>query len=240
MKNTKTLFRTSVIVLVVFCVVLCSFTTGLVRQEALGTPFSTLPPVNATLATPIGASTPVPTPLPTLGPGQYFQDGDDNLPELITRNGDDEFGYGEIKGASDLYLVWVTDENGTYYLVVDKEDEYFSSETKPDDFLDLMSERESILKEMRDIEIKITEQQGSRKGSDQGAIIIVVIGGVFCNIITVGGCFLPFATGGFALVGKAISHNVAAHDLEDLLIPIEEDLGRAEQNILGRFETMKQ
>jgi len=238
MKKQKKLIRTGFFAVLIFSIILCSFTTGMIRPRALGTPFRTVPPVNATLATPIGALTPVPTPIPTLGPGQYFEEGGD-IPELVTKNGDDEFGYGEIAGSSDLYLIWVTDEDGTHYLIIEENDDNFSNDSKPDDFLDLISKREEIQNDIHDIEIKITEQQASRKGSNGGAIIIVAIGGIVCTFITAGGCFLPFATGGLGLVGKAIAHNTSANDLAELLVPLEKELSKNEQNILGRFETMK-
>jgi hypothetical protein len=129
MQKSKALFRTGLISILVFSIILCSFTTGMVRHNtSQGTPFQTLPPVNATLSTPIGAQTPVPTPLPTLGPGQYFEEGEeDSLPEVARPELLSEpFGYSEILGQTGQVLVWSTDDEGhKHYYVLEKTSDYF-------------------------------------------------------------------------------------------------------------------
>jgi len=59
-------------------------------------PFATIQPVQASFAPPVGSTTPVPTLIPTLGPGQGFVST--MKPDTITEIGSDEFGYGEIAG----------------------------------------------------------------------------------------------------------------------------------------------
>jgi len=123
MQKPKALFRMGIVAVLVFSIILCSFTTGLVRQGALATPFQTLPPVNATFATPIGVLTPVPTPMSTVGPGDsliYIVGdslivGSDTYPigDIFLNPGEiplgaettsmlSDFGYADIKGMEDF------------------------------------------------------------------------------------------------------------------------------------------
>jgi len=129
MHKPKAIFRTGFISVLIFSIVLCSFTTGIARQEVMGTPFSTLPPVNATFATPIGAQTPVPTPIPTLGPGRYFEESDEeDLPEVARPDliENEDLGYTGILGEEGLFLVWSIDDNGKkHYYILDEESDYF-------------------------------------------------------------------------------------------------------------------
>jgi len=129
MQKPKSFFRFGLISISIISIILCSFMTSMVQSSPLqATPFKTLPPVNVTFASPIGALTPVPSPLPTLGPGQYFEEGEeDSLPEVARPELLSEpFGYSEILGQTGQVLVWSTDDEGhKHYYVLEKTSEYF-------------------------------------------------------------------------------------------------------------------
>jgi hypothetical protein len=120
MQKSKALFRTGLIAILILSIFLCSFATGMVQQSSIpGKQIPTVPPIVATLPTPIGGQTPVATPIPTLAPGQYFEE-DDTLPN-VTRPDllEEPYGYSEIVGSLDQFLVWSTDDNGNkrYYVL---------------------------------------------------------------------------------------------------------------------------
>lgn len=105
---------------------LCPIATGIYSQKSrayAGQDFPTVVPINATFAAPVGTAIPTSVPIPTLGPGQFFDD--DAKPRLISSHGDDRFGWGELAEDSDLVLIWVTDEQGTQYLVAEKDSDFF-------------------------------------------------------------------------------------------------------------------
>ena len=87
-------------------------------------------PPNATFAAPIGTPISVPTPIPTLGPGQYFEE--ENKPDVsLIEGGDEQFGYGPLKDNPSLYAMWMTDEDGTHYFVVPKGDDSLLGDKDP-------------------------------------------------------------------------------------------------------------
>jgi hypothetical protein len=155
MQKSKSIYRTGVISVVIFSLILCSFTTGMVRQGALATPFQTLPPINATLATPIGVLTPVPTPMTTVvagsnlirveggslivGPNTYpigdeFRDASGLPIGASTESMMGDFGYASINDIEDYKLLWITDKKGfKRYIIVDVSDPLFIGHKDVDD-----------------------------------------------------------------------------------------------------------
>lgn len=245
MKKQKKLIRAGFFAIIIFSIILCSFTTGMTRPRALGTPFQTVPPVNATLATPIGALTPVPTPIPTLGPGQYFEEGDH--PEITKKYGDDKFGWGDIEGKPDLALIWVTDEDGTHYMVVNKSSDAFAgyrlrdengnptNDRLEDGFIHLIQELADKEQDIFEIETKINDKQSLRAGADTGAVLIVIAGVVVCGVMTGGACFAAFAVPALGGVGVAVGANTSAHDLEDQRAELEAERSTIEGNLFVSF-----
>ena len=129
MKTSKSLLRTGVLVLSAFflAVFQVSLSSILVDSPAYAQPFATLPPNTATLNPAGVVGTPVvPTPIPTIGPGQSFTEGQEELlPELLRPDLlDSDYGYSEILGKPGLFLVWSTDEYGTksYFVLQDGND----------------------------------------------------------------------------------------------------------------------
>lgn len=82
-------------------------------------------PPSAEFPTPFGEQPELASPVSDLRPGIYYDFDDGNLPPLKSKVGDDEFGYGDILGQDNLVLVWITDENGTHYLIMDKNSDDF-------------------------------------------------------------------------------------------------------------------
>jgi hypothetical protein len=68
------------------------------------------------------------TPVPTIGPGQYYEEGEEDLLPEVTRPDllDYAFGYSEISGHPGLFLVWSTDDAGSRrYYVISVDNPYF-------------------------------------------------------------------------------------------------------------------
>jgi hypothetical protein len=129
MQKSKSLFRMGVAAILILSIFLCSFMNGMVQQSSIpGKQIPTVPPIVATLPTPIGGQTPVATPIPTLGPGQYFEEGDeDDLPEVARPDllRKEDMGYSAILGEEGLFLVWSTDDDGNkHYYILDQEKDY--------------------------------------------------------------------------------------------------------------------
>jgi len=78
----------------------------------------------------------VPTPAaqPTYAPGQIYEEDDPNrpIPEQSLIEGNQKFGYAQLVENPDLYVVWITDENGAHYLIVDKDSQVLTGGSNPD------------------------------------------------------------------------------------------------------------
>jgi hypothetical protein len=232
--NQRGMFRTGLIVLVAISLMLCSLSGGVQQGKAvalLGTPFQTVPPVNATLATPIGQATPMPTPLPTLGPGQYFENGDPRRPAVGITHGDAYFGWGYISGNPDLALIWMTDEKGTHYLVIDATSEWFLGRIDKDTNVREENGFEDFIRQMEDR----TKQFEADAG--QG-----VVAGLVANILISGLALCP-ETGGAACIGAVIVAAVTAIGTGLLkvfkMLEFKDDLAEIQTNIRGSFEILK-
>ena len=123
MKYSKVLARTGILLFSALCLlvfqlansILLGNTVALAQDE-----FPTVPPSDAEFESPIEDLDPIPTPIPTIGPGATFDEDDPNLPEIDEdgRVGDDEYGYYQLPEDPSLYLIWTTNEDGTHYTVV--------------------------------------------------------------------------------------------------------------------------
>jgi hypothetical protein len=232
----KLRIRIGLLVTSAVAVALCPLTTAALfsaRPASARQPFSTVQPVQPTFTPPVGTTAPIPTPLPTLGPGQGFDST--TKPETITEVGDDEFGYGEIADKPGLYLVWITDENGTHYYTMDGSDPQFRGSTRDDDFSDLIDARAETLRELGDKQDEIEKHQTQRTTYDVVALGIIGIGALVCGVITGGLCFAPFAVGALTAVGNAAAQNGAAQSLQPTLDELQGDLDQDEANLRGRF-----
>jgi hypothetical protein len=224
MHNPKAILRTGFLTVLIISIILCSFTTGMVRQNVFqGTPFQTVPPVNATLSTPVGALTPVPTPIPTLGPGQYFEEGEQ--PEISTMNGDEYFGWGEIKDNKDLLLIWVTDANGTHYRVIEKDNEIFlGDENLKNGFIDYIGDVDSGRTQL------VNKLESSRNAGAVSAGAAIVFGALLI--------FGPFGlAAGIAVAGVvALGESAREIGVQDQLMG---NIATLETNLIAKFNEMK-
>jgi hypothetical protein len=158
------------------------------HNTSQATPFQTVPPVKATFATPIGAETPIPTPLPTVGPagsliyiegnslivgsetypiGDEFLDAGELPIGASTESHLGDFGYADINNIEDHKLVWITDSEGVkHYIIVDVTDHLFiGHEGVEDGFI-------HYLDNLIDAENKIIWAMGGAIGGLVGATVL--------------------------------------------------------------------
>ena len=130
MATSKRRFGTGLIGLLAVSLFLCPLALGsqnAYQAAQAAQPFNTVVPPNVTFRPPIGTVQALPTPIPTVGPGQFFEEGEENLLPGVIRPDrlKEPFGYSEILGKPGLYLVWSTDDDGNKrYYVLDKGNEY--------------------------------------------------------------------------------------------------------------------
>ena len=166
--------------------------------------YPTVPPVDPTIATPFGTSIPSVTPIPTLGPGQYYEGGD-RIPDVIQPELLDEpFGYSEILGKPGLYLVWSTSDVGKkHFYILDESSKYFTL----------------IVEAVDDYQTRVFDL----KASAPGKRFLVGAGGVvvFSTISAV--------CGGGAIVAGALQHweiTAAGVACDGIYIPLSFESGR--------------
>lgn len=153
--------------------------------------FGTVPPISPDVPTPIGESDAVPTPLPTLGPGQYFDADDPGRPEIDPDGvvGDGAFGYMELAGEDGLYLVWMTDELGTHYLVVDENSDLLTGGADLEaGFFELAARREQLNEAVALARDQQATHQRSGRNLRWGTIAILGVVGTRYRSQPCGGC----------------------------------------------------
>lgn len=232
MAKHKKKIRIGLMVTLIVCVILCplawggySVHYGAHAQEKRDDPIEFTPHVTEIVIT----VTPEPVLKATVGSGQTFDS--DNKPELVTVHGDDDYGWGDIKDKSGLVLIWITDEDGTHYIVVDKSDELFNGYSIRDEngertgvviedgFEDFIRAREETLRIFN-----------NSRAMGAGASSVTIIAGLLfasCPATLGAGCVAAFITGTVAL-GEAIRESRIREDLTD-------DIKELERNIQGRF-----
>lgn len=206
MTFAKLLLRTGILVFSAFCLLLLQLTSSLISTGGTAyanQPFPTVPPVDPEFVSPIDEEIQAPTPIPTLGPGQAFEDESANLPEAVEVHGDDEFGYGKIKGEPGLVLGWFTDEDGTHYVVMDATDDLFlgtldsGTNTRAEDgFQDYIDQRDQL-----------TKQRFAKHGEGfaSGAVMGVLAWGIgLCPATGGAGCVAGIVVAGALALGNAI------------------------------------
>lgn len=199
--------------------------------EDLSFQFTPLPASTVTLV-PVFAETAVlPTPFPTVGPGQSFDQDSPNVPETVTEEGDDQFGYGRIADNLNLLLLWYTDQSVTHYLVVDETNE--EQKNLVEYFQQQVSERESQLDDIATKELELQETVSKGRRNEVFAVGIAVAGGI-CGVLT-GGLCIPFALGALGAYGLAWDEYFRQERQfgeRDLLL---EQLAETEANLSGSY-----
>jgi hypothetical protein len=91
--------------------------------------FDTPIPPTPDFVEPFTATPPVATPIPTVEPGQYFEeDEEDLLPEVARPDllESEDLGYSAILGQEGMFLVWSVDDDGNrHYYVLEGTSDYF-------------------------------------------------------------------------------------------------------------------
>jgi hypothetical protein len=203
---------------------------------------------------PSGLGTPDPnqpiptmTPVPTLGPGQYFDENDIHRPQVdYIEKGNELFGYGPVLGTDDLYAIWITDETGTHYLIVHKDSELLRGDIDPitekrvENGFDIMMD--PWVEISNDIDNKlgdINEQQESRRSSHGTALGIAGAGGFICGILTGGACFAAAGLAALTAWGKGVHHNGLRQAEIARLEGLQKDLADEENRLMGIYERGK-
>jgi hypothetical protein len=119
----------------------------LVHPAGAATPFQTVRPQQPTFTPAIGAVEPLPTAIPTLFAGQYFEEGDLGRPKVDedAMEGDLQFGFQRLTENPDLYMVWMTDADGTHYMILRADSDVITGGNDPESgFLFLVRQRERV------------------------------------------------------------------------------------------------
>jgi hypothetical protein len=177
-----------------------------------------------------------PVPAPTLGPGQYFEADDPNRPQIDDNmiKGDQKFGYAQLLENPDLYAVWITDSDGTHYLIVDKGSEVLTGGTDPNSgFFTLIRQRD----EKFNLILTAVDQRNEHKSTGDlfagGTVVTGVIWGA-C-IIATGGLCLPFGGvfGGF--IGLTFNKDSDARIQQTIIDGYQREVAQIESDLRGKF-----
>ncbi|MFQ5923584.1 MAG: hypothetical protein ACE5M4_12150 [Anaerolineales bacterium] len=180
-------------------------------------------------------------PNPTLGPGQLYSE--ENKPAVShTEKGDDEFGYGPSKENSDVYVVWMTDENGTHYFTVGAtSDELLGTEDPvtgtraTNGYVHLIEDRELKKVDVIDKEQEANRHQNLRMTSHGAAIGVAIAGGLICGFLSLGTCFVAFGVAAVtAWVSGAVQNGEKVSSQEDLSV-LQGQLQGIETQLQGKF-----
>jgi hypothetical protein len=180
------------VALIAFSLVVCPLGWGAAsapaRAAAQGTPWD--------IPTIVGTPIEMPTPISTVGPGQFFEHDDPLRPEVTVVAGDPRSGYGWLAGDPHLYAVWVTDESGTWYLIVEEGSNLITGEGEQHGFAWFIGQREQILADIAEAHDDMTTYNDTADGFFLGALGLT-FGGAVCLAFTVGLCgvFLGGAIG---------------------------------------------
>jgi len=179
----------------------------------------------------------------TLSPGQLYSE--ENKPEVShIEDGDDEFGYGPSKDDPDVYVVWMTDQNGTHYFTVAADsdellgtlDEATNSRAQ-NGYVHVVADRDSKLQEVIDMEEKANRHQNLRMGSHGASVGTAVVGAIVCGLLTAGACIVAFgvaAVGAWALGVQQNGEKLSAQDSLERLDGQLSDIGAELQGKFGQ------
>lgn len=156
-------------------------------------------PPSAGFPTPFGEQPEILTPVSDLRPGIYFDSDEGNLPLLKSKVGDDQFGYGDILGQDNLVLVWITDKNGTHYVIMDRNSDDFlgfqprdvngtvqGSRLEDDGFKYWVDQREQGVDEFNSASNQFTASGLVGIGAGVGMLICAFTAGVGCVVTALG------------------------------------------------------
>ena len=241
MSHTRTRVRLAITAALVICIIVCPL--GYASSLSVGSAhayqeFGTIPPKDREFDTVFTATPDIPTPLPTIGPGSTFEQGDTNNPGVrFIEKGDTAFGYGPLKGSDELYAVWTTDRDGTHYIVVHKDSVLLRGGIDPatnsryangfDELIRLREEAQKLL----DAEVaQIDPHNDTANNIFNIGAAVATVGAVVCILVTFGACApivgigAALIVGGFASQSVARAHGAAARVHADSVESIEGEL----------------
>lgn len=201
-----------------------------------GSQIGTVPPVSPDIPTPIGESEMLPTALPTVGPGQYFEEDDPTRPQIDPDGviGDSEFGYVELAGQDGQYLVWMTDGSGTHYLVASKNSELLTGGADQDSgFFELAARREELVEEIALSRDQQATHQRSARNLRWGTIAILG-GALGCVLISGGACGVVIAASAVPF-WSSLSQDTDAGLEQDAIESAERQLSQDEGQMRFQF-----
>ncbi|MEK9137249.1 MAG: hypothetical protein AAB393_09005 [Bacteroidota bacterium] len=174
-------------------------------------PFSTVVPVQPTFPPAIGEVEPIPTPLPTVGPGQFFEEEDPDRPMYLRIvKGDEQFGYGPMNDEQTLYLMWFTDSNGTHYRVVDNTSQLLfgtvdpiTGERRTDGFDMRIQDRQTLLPELAALNNQVEGEGRAADVSFSVSFLFLGVGFGICIVASAGVCAIATPLFGAAALSLA-------------------------------------
>ena len=192
-----------------------------------------LTPPSADFPTPFGEQLEIASPVSDLRLGIYYDYDDGNLPPLKTEVGDDLFGYGDILGSDNLVLVWITDQNGTHYVIMDRNSDDFlgfqptdtdgnpqGSRLDDDGFKYWVDQRQQRVDEHNSALNQFTASTVIGAGAAIGILACALTVGIGCAVVAFGI--------GVGAIGNQI--RVKLDELNN-----ETKLSRVERNLRGTF-----
>jgi hypothetical protein len=228
---------TAALALSLFASPLALGSTSLIHPAGAATPFQTLVPHDPNLPTAVGEVGPIATPVPTVFPGQYFEHGDSGRPPVdeTAMEGDLQFGFQQLADDPDLYMVWMTDKDGTHYMIVKADSDVLTGGNDPQSgFLFLVREREkahdNILTTIDNRDTYLRAAKEARwwtVGLLAGTAVCVFLAGPACLV-------------GLGLAGGAFwasrNHDTAADIQQNLLEGLQDQLSDVEGDLRFGFQ----
>lgn len=184
---------------------------------------------------PLLAATAVP--IPTLGPGQVFERDDPNRPRLDpdTIIGYQGFGFAQLTENSKLYAVWITDGEGTHYLIVPHDSEVLTGGTNPDGgFFHLAPLLEPLFDQIKTAGDDRKEHHETANNFRVSTLVVGIVWGI-CVIATEGLCLALGGFGGGLFGGSMLKDNDAAIQ-QNAIDSLNRQLEDVERRMRGKFK----
>jgi len=250
MRDHKFQLRVIAIVVTIVSVAIFPMVTSIaladnvVHAEDLGQPFDFTPNVKQLELTSIAATAVaegVEPPTLPFGPGQLYSE--ENKPKVShIEDGDEEFGYGPSKEDPDVYVVWMTDQNGTHYFTVAADsnellgtlDEATNSRAK-NGYVHVIADRDLKLQEVIDMEEKADRHQNLRMGSHGTSLGTAVVGAIVCGFLTGGTCIVAFGVAAVGAWALGVQQNGEKLSAQDSLERLEGQLSDIDTHLQGKF-----
>ncbi|HLC06430.1 MAG TPA: hypothetical protein VJK02_25640 [Anaerolineales bacterium] len=211
--------------------------TVFVHRASAATPFQTLAPQDPSLPTAVGDVGPLPTAIPTLYPGQSFEEADAGRPTVdqTAMEGDLQFGFQRLAENPDLYMVWMTDEARTHYMIVRADSDVLTGGLDPESgFLFLVRERDRVHGEILTTVTNRDTYKSSARDFRWGAVGSLVVAGILAFVAPPAAVvFIGIAGGAFwAGRGQDTNAEIQQNTLEALQRQLVDYQGDLRQGFL--------